>query len=45
VVFERVAVAADDATYDDKGDEGTCSAAEEEGLAADFVDEEESGEC
>lgn len=45
MVFQRVAVAADDAAYDDERNEGPCCAAEEEGLATDFVDEEECGQC
>lgn len=45
MVFQRGAVAADDATYDDERDESPCCAAEEEGLSADFVDEEERGQC
>ena len=45
MVFKRVAVAADDAADNDERDERPCGAAEEQRFAADFVDEEECGEC
>ena len=43
MVFERVAVAADDAADNDERDKGPCGAAEQQGFTADFVEGQGAG--
>lgn len=45
MILQRVPVAADDTAYDDERDEGPCGTAEQEGLAPDFINEEECRQC